>query len=270
MIITPGLPDLRRAQRGDRHRAGIAGIVLVDVPGGQQPYPGGQLGRHVQHPLTGGQQLLGQQMPQPARAFHRPGRSGHARAHPSSRSAWTAEARTRSWPSGSSAALTATAVWEASCGSTPIITTAMTGISFRHPGMKTVTGTPNSRDNTRAPSFEPRHGEAPARRHVVRKPSQRRAGSGYESQTCRDLSTLRARLTAIPARPRNAYKQLGGYRACRPQLAYNKESLYPCGPGPRIAPGAGHSGPCRGVPGRGATSGRPGAELTGTLYIPDR
>ena len=27
------------------------------------------------------------------------------------------------------------------------------------------------------------------------------AGSGYESQACRDLSTLRARLTAIPARP---------------------------------------------------------------------
>ena len=31
--------------------------------------------------------------------------------------------------------------------------------------------------------------------------AQQRAGSGYESQACRDLSTLRARLTAIPARP---------------------------------------------------------------------
>jgi len=46
---------------------------------------------------------------------------------------------------GSSATLIATAVCEALCGSTPIITTAMTGISSRDPGMKTVAGTPNSR-----------------------------------------------------------------------------------------------------------------------------
>jgi hypothetical protein len=60
MIITPHLPDLGAAQRGDRHRAGIAGIVFVDVPGCQQPHPGGQPGRHVEHPLTRGQQLPGQ------------------------------------------------------------------------------------------------------------------------------------------------------------------------------------------------------------------
>src|SRR5580693_4942711 len=30
VIITPHLPDLREAQRGDRRRAGIAGIVLAD------------------------------------------------------------------------------------------------------------------------------------------------------------------------------------------------------------------------------------------------
>jgi hypothetical protein len=76
VIVPPGFPDLRRAQRGDRHRAGIVGIVLIDVPGRQQPHPGGQLGRHVQHPLTGRQQLLGQQMTQPARAFDRPGPLG--------------------------------------------------------------------------------------------------------------------------------------------------------------------------------------------------
>ena len=76
VIIPPGLPDLGGAQRGDRHRAGIVGIVLVHVPGRQQPHPGGQLGRHVQHPLTRGQQLPGQQMTQPAGAFHRPGPLG--------------------------------------------------------------------------------------------------------------------------------------------------------------------------------------------------
>src|SRR5215831_2416323 len=51
------------------------------------------------------------------------------------------------------------------------------------------------------PSFEPRHGEAPARWHVVRKPSPAGAGSGYENRAYWDLSTLRARLTAIPAGP---------------------------------------------------------------------
>ena len=53
-------------------------------------------------------------------------RSGQATAHASSRSTCVTEARTRTSPSGSSAALIATAVCEALCGSTPIITAAMT------------------------------------------------------------------------------------------------------------------------------------------------
>src|SRR5262249_55579217 len=72
VIIAPHLPDRGGAQRGDRHRAGIVGIVVVDVPGRQQPHPRGQLGRHVQHPLPRCQQLLGQQVTGPAGAFHRP------------------------------------------------------------------------------------------------------------------------------------------------------------------------------------------------------
>ena len=52
-------------------------------------------------------------------------RSGQAAAQASSRSAWVAQARTRSSPSGSSARLIATAVCEPLCGSTPIITAAM-------------------------------------------------------------------------------------------------------------------------------------------------
>jgi hypothetical protein len=42
-------------------------------PGGQQPHPGTQLRLDIQHPLAHGDQLLGQQMPQPAGAFDRPG-----------------------------------------------------------------------------------------------------------------------------------------------------------------------------------------------------
>ena len=61
-------------------------------------------------------------------------------------------------------------------------------------------------------SFEPHHGEVPASRHDVRKPSHT-GRQAVREPAHRDLSTLRARLTAIPARPRNAYLQLGGYRA---------------------------------------------------------
>src|SRR6266536_4410649 len=52
-------------------------------------------------------------------------RCGQACAHPSSRSAWAVQARTCSWPSGTSAGSMATAVCEALCGSIPIITTTM-------------------------------------------------------------------------------------------------------------------------------------------------
>ena len=66
--LAPGL----RPQRRDRDRQGIVRVVLVRVPGLQQPHPGSELGRHVQHPLPGGDQLLGQQPAQPAGALHRP------------------------------------------------------------------------------------------------------------------------------------------------------------------------------------------------------
>ena len=63
----------------------------------------------------------------------------------------------------------------------------MTGISFRHRGMKTVAGTPNSRNHSGA--------RAPLLSHATARPrqagtsfesqAQQRAGSGSESQTCR-------------------------------------------------------------------------------------
>jgi len=35
------------------HRAGIVGVILVHVPGGQQADPCAELRLHIQHPLTG-------------------------------------------------------------------------------------------------------------------------------------------------------------------------------------------------------------------------
>jgi hypothetical protein len=61
-----------RPQRRDGHRPGIVGIVLIRVTSCQQPDPCAELGRHVQHPLTGRQQLPGQQMTQAAGALDRP------------------------------------------------------------------------------------------------------------------------------------------------------------------------------------------------------
>ena len=60
-------------QRRDRHRQGIVRVVLVRVPGLQQPHPGRQLRLHVQDPLAGGDELLGQQPAQPGSALDRPG-----------------------------------------------------------------------------------------------------------------------------------------------------------------------------------------------------
>jgi hypothetical protein len=125
VIIGPDPGDAGRPQRRDGHRPGIVGIVLIRVTSGQQPDPRAEPGRHIQHPLTGRQQLPVRQVAQAAGAPAAQVRCGQAAAHASSRSAWTAQARTRSCPSGSSAALIATAVCEALRGPTPIITAAM-------------------------------------------------------------------------------------------------------------------------------------------------
>jgi hypothetical protein len=76
VVIGPGLPHARRAQRCDSHRPGIVRVVLVHVASPQQPDPRTQLGLHVQHPLTRRQQLLGQQVPRAAGALDRPGPLG--------------------------------------------------------------------------------------------------------------------------------------------------------------------------------------------------
>jgi hypothetical protein len=64
MIVGPDLTAGSRAQRRDRDGPGVVGVVLADVPGGQQPDPRPQLGLHVHHALAGGDELLGQQAAQ--------------------------------------------------------------------------------------------------------------------------------------------------------------------------------------------------------------
>jgi hypothetical protein len=79
VIVCLDLPARRGAQRRDRHRAGIVGVVLVHRPGGQQPDPGAELGLDIQHPLARRQELLGQQVTQARGALDCPGplRPGH-------------------------------------------------------------------------------------------------------------------------------------------------------------------------------------------------
>src|SRR5262249_39409977 len=103
-------------------------------------------------------------------ALDGPGPLGQAAAQASSRSACATQARTRNCPSGSSAALIATAVCEALRGSTPIITAAI-GTPLSWTAGKTVTGTPNSRTLRHSPLLS----------HATARPQ--RAGTSFGSQT---------------------------------------------------------------------------------------
>ena len=118
----------RGAQRGDRDRAGVVGVVLAGVPRRQQPHPGGHLGLDVQDHFPGREELLGQQVPQPGAPSTAQVRSGQTAAQASSCSACAAGARTGTSPSGSPAGPTAAAVCDALWGSTPIITAAINGL----------------------------------------------------------------------------------------------------------------------------------------------
>src|ERR1019366_3930421 len=72
VIISGDRPRAPGAQRRDRDRPGVVRVVLVTRPGRQQPHPRAQLRLHIEHPLAGGSELPGQQVPRPARALHRP------------------------------------------------------------------------------------------------------------------------------------------------------------------------------------------------------
>ena len=153
--LAPGLG----AQRGDRDGQGIVGIVLAGVPGLEQPDPGGQLWRDIQHPLPGRDQLLGQQMPQPAGALHRPGplrpvrcprhqllRLGRGRADPQPAQRLFACANRHR---GMRAFVRVHPDHHA------IIST----LQDPHQGKGTAAGMPNSGSASARASFEPRHGK---------------------------------------------------------------------------------------------------------------
>ena len=76
LVVGPDLLAHRRAERGDRDRAGVIRVILVRCPGGQQPDPGAELGLDIKHLLAGRHELLGQHMAEPARALNRPGPLG--------------------------------------------------------------------------------------------------------------------------------------------------------------------------------------------------
>src|SRR5215470_11514831 len=137
-------------------------------------------------------------------------RSGQDTAHASSRSACAPQARTRTSPSGSSAALITTAVCEALCGSTPIITAAMTcppRPDLGEPWRARLI--PELRAGARA-SFEPRHGEAPASWHVVRKPDPKPGRQAAQEPVPPGPLNATDLAHCHPGQVRNAYAQSGG------------------------------------------------------------
>jgi hypothetical protein len=158
VVLGPHQRAGRRPQRRDRDRPGVVRVVLVHRPGAQQPHPRGQLGLHVQHPLTRRDQLLGQQLlrlhgrgPNPYLAQwyliraerHRRMRT-LVRVHPDH------HCRHR----------------------LPLSSRAPAG---------PVAGMPNSGSISGRTSFEPRHGKGPTGWHIVIKPGQA-AGRRFGSQ----------------------------------------------------------------------------------------
>jgi hypothetical protein len=102
------------AKRRDRHREGVIRVVLVGVPGLEQPHPGGQLGRHVQRAGSPGQRRPPPPRPAPATPPPTPAafRLGRASIYPQ-------------LPHRSPPTLIATTVCELLCGSILIITSAI-------------------------------------------------------------------------------------------------------------------------------------------------
>jgi len=114
--------ELRGAQRGDGHRAGVVRVVLVHRTGIEQPNPGSEFGLDIDHSFASIGQLLGQPIPNPDAPSIAQVRCGQRAAQASNCSACPAEARTRTVPSATSRSSRAAAVCEALCGSIPITT----------------------------------------------------------------------------------------------------------------------------------------------------
>jgi hypothetical protein len=72
VVLDADLPQPRRTLGGDRDRDRIVGVGLAAVAGRQHPDPGGELGRHVHHPLAVSDQLLGHGSADPVGTLDRP------------------------------------------------------------------------------------------------------------------------------------------------------------------------------------------------------
>ena len=72
IVLPPYYRQVGLTQRGDRYRPGIVRVVLIRLPRREHPDSRCQHRRHVHHLLASGDQLLGQQIAEPAGSFHRP------------------------------------------------------------------------------------------------------------------------------------------------------------------------------------------------------
>ncbi len=116
-------PQARRSQRRHRNRQGVIRVVLVRAARRQQPRPRRERGRHINNRFTGRDELLGEQIAEPARGLDRPcpRRKRRSPRHELGETC-APPARTFFRSSSSSPPLIATAVWVALCGSIPMIT----------------------------------------------------------------------------------------------------------------------------------------------------
>jgi len=64
--------ETRRAHRRDGDRAGVVRVVLVRLPRPQQPHPRRQRRRHIDDALAGVDELLGEEVAEPASGLDRP------------------------------------------------------------------------------------------------------------------------------------------------------------------------------------------------------
>ena len=73
-VLVTGGDDVERwgAPRHDRRRTGVVGVGLVDRSTLEQAHPRRQLRRHINHMLTGGDELLSEQRTHPCRSLDRP------------------------------------------------------------------------------------------------------------------------------------------------------------------------------------------------------
>ena len=68
------------AQRDHHDGVRVGGVGLAALAGIEDPGPGGELGRHIQHLFPVGQEPLGERAADPVRASTAQIRSGHCRA----------------------------------------------------------------------------------------------------------------------------------------------------------------------------------------------